>query len=52
MNAREKLPIPEKLRAVVGEGVAGRACPRCSNPTLIQAEGCDTCLTCGFSRCG
>ncbi len=52
MNAREKLPLPEKLRAVAGEALAGRTCPRCSNPTLFQIESCDTCLTCGFSRCG
>jgi ribonucleoside-diphosphate reductase alpha chain len=27
-------------------------CPRCSSPSLTRIEGCDTCMNCGFSRCG
>jgi ribonucleoside-diphosphate reductase alpha chain len=27
-------------------------CPRCSSPSLTRIEGCDTCLSCGHSRCG
>ncbi|WP_026868468.1 adenosylcobalamin-dependent ribonucleoside-diphosphate reductase [Inquilinus limosus] len=30
----------------------GRSCPKCGHPTLIRQEGCDTCLNCGYSRCG
>lgn len=30
----------------------GRTCPKCYLPTLNRQEGCDTCLSCGFSRCG
>jgi len=26
-------------------------CPKCRAPTLIRQEGCDLCLTCGYSRC-
>ena len=54
MNAREKLDLPPEIRAiaVAGEGRNGRPCPRCGNPTLVQLEGCDTCVSCGFSRCG
>jgi len=26
-------------------------CPRCSNPSFIRIEGCDTCMNCGYSRC-
>ncbi|TAD92060.1 MAG: adenosylcobalamin-dependent ribonucleoside-diphosphate reductase [Alphaproteobacteria bacterium] len=29
-----------------------RACPKCHQPTLIRAEGCDTCLSCGYAKCG
>lgn len=29
-----------------------RHCPKCTAPTLIRMEGCDTCTTCGFSKCG
>jgi ribonucleoside-diphosphate reductase alpha chain len=30
----------------------GLSCPKCGHPTLIRQEGCDTCLNCGYSRCG
>jgi ribonucleoside-diphosphate reductase alpha chain len=44
-----------KLKAV-GEGdgrpPGARSCPRCSAPTLIRQEGCDTCVSCGYSKCG
>jgi ribonucleoside-diphosphate reductase alpha chain len=28
-----------------------RACPRCGAAALVRAEGCDTCLECGYSNC-
>lgn len=28
-----------------------RTCPQCSAPALIFQEGCDTCLSCGYSKC-
>jgi len=54
MNPREKLDLPPEIRAmaVVGTGNRGRTCPRCGSPSLMQLEGCDTCVSCGFSRCG
>jgi ribonucleoside-diphosphate reductase alpha chain len=52
MSPRETLPLPEKLRAIAGQEAVGRTCPRCSSPSLVPLEGCDTCLSCGFSRCG
>ena len=30
----------------------GKTCPKCAQPTLIKQEGCDTCLSCGYSKCG
>jgi ribonucleoside-diphosphate reductase alpha chain len=30
----------------------GSTCPKCSAPTLIRAEGCKKCTSCGFSSCG
>jgi ribonucleoside-diphosphate reductase alpha chain len=30
----------------------GRYCPQCASPTLYRREGCWTCDTCSFSRCG
>ncbi len=29
-----------------------RQCPKCGQPGLIRAEGCDTCTSCGYSKCG
>jgi len=29
-----------------------RHCPKCSQPSLIRQEGCDTCTSCGYSKCG
>lgn len=29
-----------------------RACPKCNSPSLIRQEGCDTCVSCGYSKCG
>ena len=38
--------------AVAGaEGAAVRRCPRCSAAGLVRLEGCDTCISCGYSRC-
>jgi ribonucleoside-diphosphate reductase alpha chain len=27
-------------------------CPKCNQPTLIHAEGCYSCLSCDYSKCG
>ena len=46
----------ERLRLAAGmdEGAPHehfRACPRCSQPSLIRIENCDTCTVCGYSKC-
>ena len=28
-----------------------RTCPKCSQPGLIRLENCDTCTSCGYSKC-
>lgn len=28
-----------------------RGCPKCAAPSLINQEGCDMCVSCGFSKC-
>jgi ribonucleoside-diphosphate reductase alpha chain len=38
--------------AVAGaEGAAVRTCPRCSAAGFVKLEGCDTCISCGYSKC-
>jgi ribonucleoside-diphosphate reductase alpha chain len=29
-----------------------RQCPKCAQPALMRQEGCDTCTSCGYSKCG
>jgi len=28
-----------------------RACPKCGTYALLRQEGCDSCTSCGFSKC-
>jgi len=47
----------EALKVVGGDAVHQHAnsqftrCPKCSMPSLIRQEGCDTCTSCGYSKC-
>lgn len=27
-------------------------CPKCQHKTLVRMDGCETCLNCGYSKCG
>jgi ribonucleoside-diphosphate reductase alpha chain len=40
-------------RKVVGAGhdPRFRQCPKCGAPSLIRQEDCDTCTSCGYSKC-
>ncbi|MGB5950288.1 MAG: adenosylcobalamin-dependent ribonucleoside-diphosphate reductase [Parvibaculum sp.] len=51
-------PLKEAVRAVMGEkpeqgtGAANlKGCPRCGERAMIRQEGCETCTSCGFSKC-
>jgi ribonucleoside-diphosphate reductase alpha chain len=41
-------------RMVVGAARDGRfrQCPKCGSLSLIRQEDCDTCTSCGYSKCG
>ena len=34
------------------EGAPAHFCPRCGEASFIKLEGCDSCLSCGYSKCG
>ena len=33
------------------EGARARYCPRCGDASFVKLEGCDSCLSCGYSKC-
>ncbi|MBA4160819.1 MAG: ribonucleoside-diphosphate reductase, adenosylcobalamin-dependent [Novosphingobium sp.] len=35
-----------------GAPLMGPCCPQCGLPGMIREEGCNKCLSCGFSKCG
>jgi ribonucleoside-diphosphate reductase alpha chain len=53
MTPRER-PVHDDVQAVAvnAEGASAHYCPRCGQPGLVKIEGCDTCVSCGYSRCG
>ncbi len=45
--------MPSEERKVVNIGHSMfRHCPKCGQPSLARLEGCDTCTSCGYSKCG
>ncbi len=51
------LPAAGQVQADGGDAVGGdapllRGCPKCGTPGLIRQEGCETCVSCGYSKCG
>ncbi|MCK9991482.1 MAG: ribonucleoside-diphosphate reductase alpha chain [Alphaproteobacteria bacterium] len=42
----------EAARLAKPEELHLRPCPKCHAPALTRQEGCDSCLNCGYSRCG
>jgi ribonucleoside-diphosphate reductase alpha chain len=50
---REGQIEPAELRKVVNAPDARlRQCPKCGEASLTRQEGCDTCMSCGYSKCG
>ena len=46
----EKPEVTSPPSANAGKGF--RTCPRCGQPSMIRQEGCDSCTSCGYSKCG
>lgn len=53
MSSAEEPLVPPDVRAVAvaAEGAPARFCPRCSSASFVKIEGCDNCLSCGYSKC-
>ncbi|MGH8253384.1 MAG: NrdJb [Steroidobacteraceae bacterium] len=53
MAPREGPLMGEEIRAVAvaAEGAPARFCPRCGSASFVKLEGCDTCVSCGYSKC-
>jgi ribonucleoside-diphosphate reductase alpha chain len=52
--AKDRAPAVQTIRQVVGLGHDSRfrQCPKCGSLSLIRQEDCDTCTSCGYSKCG
>ncbi len=45
--------LAAKRQAVLEKGGLGNSqCPKCGQMAVARLEGCDTCLECGYSKCG
>ena len=49
MGLRGPAPV---AAAVPREGAPAHFCPRCGEASFVHVEGCDSCLSCGYSKCG
>ena len=36
----------------MGQRAPAHFCPRCGEASFVHVEGCDSCLSCGYSKCG
>lgn len=49
-----KVGVERALKKYIPDGtqVSEQACPHCGQKTLVYQEGCLTCKSCGYSKCG
>lgn len=54
IGAMQPIDIPPELQAKreSAKGTAGTLCPQCGQMAVARLDGCDTCLDCGYSKCG
>jgi len=49
LGQRGPATLPEAK--IPTEGARARFCPRCGDASFVKLEGCDSCLSCGYSKC-
>jgi ribonucleoside-diphosphate reductase alpha chain len=55
LGARGPLPaqaLVPRLITIPSGGAPAHFCPRCGEASFVHVEGCDSCLSCGYSKCG
>ncbi|HEY0649336.1 adenosylcobalamin-dependent ribonucleoside-diphosphate reductase [Phenylobacterium sp.] len=51
-HQKAEAPTPAPAATLPPGPFAAASCPRCGSFELQRKEGCDTCLSCGHSKCG
>ena len=54
-SEQDQKEIPKVVNLTGDRGVSDsrfRQCPKCGQASLIHQEGCDTCSSCAYSKCG
>lgn len=46
----EELAVKRQLAEA--KGIKGSLCQKCNQMSMVRLDGCDTCLECGYSKCG
>jgi len=52
LGLRAAPPLAPPADRMPREGAPARFCPRCGEASFVKIEGCDSCLSCGYSKCG
>jgi ribonucleoside-diphosphate reductase alpha chain len=48
----QHLKVDPRAEAMAAGAPRGKSCPSCGSYDLRMVEGCLTCASCGFSKCG
>ncbi len=51
LHGLSDLPDLPDAHNIPAEGARARFCPRCGDASFVKLEGCDSCLSCGYSKC-
>lgn len=44
--------LTDKKQSAESAGIKAMQCPKCHDQSLIMQDGCNTCTSCGYSKCG